>query len=83
MSEMCAICGASEASAASLVEHMKTAHKHDDPASDVEMNPETHTPGLACALCGQRFATRAALASHNLRPHPQPIVAREEEPRPA
>jgi len=70
VSETCPICGAPEGSAASLVQHMNTAHKRDDPAKDVEMNPEAHRPGLMCALCGRRFATPKALAEHNLRPHP-------------
>jgi hypothetical protein len=82
MSETCAICGAPEASAAALVEHMRIAHAHDDPAKDVEMNPESRTPGLVCALCGRRFATPMALADHNLQPHafarggrqPPPVV---------
>jgi hypothetical protein len=82
MSEICAICGAPEASPATLVEHMRTAHAHDDPAKDVEMNPESHTPGLVCALCGRRFATPAALANHNLQPHAIPRGGRVPEPVP-
>ncbi|HTX63555.1 MAG TPA: C2H2-type zinc finger protein [Acidimicrobiales bacterium] len=78
MSETCAICGAPKATAEELVEHMNTAHKNEDPASDVEMNPETHTPGYVCALCGHRFPTPAALARHNLQPHPPPEVRRSE-----
>jgi hypothetical protein len=76
MSEACPICGAPEGSPARLVEHLRTAHKHDDPARDVEMNPEAHTPGVVCALCGERFATPKELAAHNLRPHPEPKDAR-------
>ncbi|HTP54697.1 MAG TPA: C2H2-type zinc finger protein [Thermoplasmata archaeon] len=82
MSETCAICGAPEASAVSLVEHMKSVHKHDDPASDVEMNAEAHTAGYLCALCGQRFPTPRALANHNLRPHPEPRVFQRPGPSP-
>jgi hypothetical protein len=83
MSEACAICGAPQGSPESLIQHMKTAHKHDDPASDVEMNPEAHTPGLVCALCGQRFPTPATLQSHNLRPHPPRKAIRQPDPSPA
>ena len=83
MSEMCAICGAPESSPTSLVEHMRTAHKHDDPASSIEMNPEAHTTGLVCALCGHRFPTAAALRDHNLGPHPESGEERGSDPIPA
>ncbi len=83
MSEACPICGAPEGSPASLVEPMRTAHKHDDPAQDVEMNLEAHTPGLVCALCGHRFATPKQLAEHNLRPHPDPRYGRTPADVPA
>jgi Zinc finger, C2H2 type len=63
------MCGAPFASAAELVDHMKTVHKDADPTSDVEMNPEAHTSGFLCGLCGRRFATAEDLADHNLHPH--------------
>jgi hypothetical protein len=69
MSEVCKICAAPLASAAELVDHMKTAHKDVDPAADVELNPEAHTSGFLCGLCGRRFPTSEALAKHNLQPH--------------
>jgi C2H2-type zinc finger len=69
MSELCTICGAPFGSAADLVEHVGTVHKNDDPATDIEMNPEAHRAGLMCGLCGRRFQTPQALAEHNLRPH--------------
>lgn len=70
MNETCDLCGDVFGSPTSLLEHRRTAHAHTDPASDVEMNPEAHRPGLVCALCGRRFATPRALAEHNLGPHP-------------
>jgi hypothetical protein len=69
MSEFCSICGASLASAAALVEHMKTDHPNPGPDVRNDLNPEAHTPGLVCTLCGQRFPNAAALARHNLGPH--------------
>jgi Zinc finger, C2H2 type len=69
MAEECADCGATFGSPAELVAHMKKAHAGGDPKASMEMNPESHIPGLECAACGARFATREALASHNLRPH--------------
>lgn len=80
MSEVCHICGAAEASAASLVQHLKTAHKDDNPAQDLEMNPEAHIPGLVCGLCGRRFATAQALAQHNLEPHSSPPGTKVADP---
>ncbi|MGA9839964.1 MAG: C2H2-type zinc finger protein [Thermoplasmata archaeon] len=71
MSNLCTICGAPCDSPADLMAHMKTVHKNDDPASDVEMNPETHRAGLVCALCGRRFPDAQSLANHNLHPHPE------------
>jgi hypothetical protein len=71
MSETCTMCGKPLGSAADLVEHMAAVHKHDDPTSSVEMNPEAHAPGVVCALCGRRFPNAKALAEHNLRPHPR------------
>jgi Zinc finger, C2H2 type len=68
MTEVCTICAAPFASAAELVDHMKSAHKDVDPASDLEMNPEAHTSGYLCGLCGRRYPTAEALAEHNLRP---------------
>ncbi len=78
MSETCSLCGEIFGSATSLLQHRATAHRDDDPARDVEMNPEAHRAGLVCALCGQRFATAGALAEHNLRPH----SARPRVPQP-
>lgn len=69
MSEECSMCGATFASAADLVVHRQKAHAHEDPATDVEMNPEAHKTGYMCAMCGARFATPQALAAHNQRPH--------------
>jgi uncharacterized C2H2 Zn-finger protein len=69
MAEECADCGASFGSPAELVAHMNKAHAGGDAKASMEMNPESHIPGLECAACGARFATREALASHNLRPH--------------
>jgi C2H2-type zinc finger/Zinc finger, C2H2 type len=69
MSEICTICGASFGSPADLMAHTKTDHKDVDPASDMEMNPEAHIPGLLCGMCGRRFPTAEALARHNLEPH--------------
>jgi hypothetical protein len=69
MAEECADCGATFGSPAELVAHMKKAHEGGDPRASMDMNPESHVPGLECAACGARFATREALAAHNLRPH--------------
>jgi hypothetical protein len=80
MSEMCTICGASFGSAADLMTHRRTDHKDADPTSDVQMNPEAHTPGFLCAMCGQRFPTAQALAAHNLHPPPLGRVVRKRLP---
>ena len=69
MAEECPDCGASFASAAELVTHVKAKHHGGDAKASLEMNPESTTPGLVCALCGARFSSREALAQHNLRPH--------------
>jgi len=71
MGETCSLCGEVFGSTASLIEHQNLAHQNDDPANDIEMNPEAHRSGLVCALCGRRFASADALAEHNLRPHPK------------
>ncbi len=76
MAEECADCGASFGSPAELVAHMNKAHAGGDPKASMEMNPESHIPGLECAACGARFATREALAAHNLRPHSSPVKTR-------
>jgi hypothetical protein len=76
MSEICSICGAPMGNVADLVEHMQETHKHDDPTSSVEMNPEAHRPGLVCALCGRRFPNARTLAAHNMEPHSQPVARR-------
>jgi hypothetical protein len=81
MSDVCTICGAPCGSAADLMLHMKQVHKNDDPASDIEMNPEAHKAGLVCALCGHRFPDAHALAEHALQPHPPPISAPGPSPR--
>ncbi|HEV2165856.1 MAG TPA: C2H2-type zinc finger protein [Thermoplasmata archaeon] len=70
MAEECADCGASFASPADLVAHMKKVHAGGDPKASLGMNPESRTPGLECSICGARFATAEALAAHNLKPHP-------------
>jgi hypothetical protein len=80
MSEVCPTCGAPCASPAELVDHVKTVHQNEDPAADLEMNPEAHVPGLVCAACGRRFSTARALAEHNLRPHPQFQPVEKEAP---
>jgi|HubBroStandDraft_1064217.scaffolds.fasta_scaffold17032_4 hypothetical protein len=69
MSEECTICGAAYGSPSDLVVHVRHDHKNDDPALDVEMNPEAHTEGHPCSLCGERFANSVLLAHHNLIPH--------------
>lgn len=74
MNETCDLCGEVFGNVASLMEHRQATHAHDDPASDVEVNPEAHTPGVRCALCGHRFPTAASLAQHNLRPHSPPTA---------
>ncbi|MFZ0830319.1 MAG: C2H2-type zinc finger protein [Thermoplasmata archaeon] len=68
MSEVCSICAASCGSAAELVDHMKTVHTGENPASDLDQNPAARTSGFLCALCGRRFPTAQALGIHNLRP---------------
>lgn len=83
MSETCAMCGVSKGSKAALVEHVRTAHQHDDPASSIEVNPEAHAPGLVCALCGLRFPTARSLLDHNLKPHPKPRENRWHGPSPS
>jgi hypothetical protein len=69
MSEECADCGASFATAAALVQHMKEQHGGGDAKASLAMNPESTKPGLVCALCGARFRRPGELAEHNLRPH--------------
>ena len=69
MAEECPDCGASFASAAALVTHVKATHHGGDAKASLEMNPEAKIAGLVCALCGARFSSREALAQHNLRPH--------------
>jgi hypothetical protein len=80
MSELCTICGAEYGSASDLMVHLKADHKDADPATDVEMNPEAHTPGFLCGMCGRRFATPQALAAHNLQPHTIGRVVRRRRP---
>jgi hypothetical protein len=82
MSETCSLCGEVFGSTSSLLEHQKLAHSHDDPAEDIEMNPEAHRAGLVCALCGERFPNARALAEHNLSPHPEPGQVRRPGPVP-
>ena len=72
MSEMCSYCQQSFGSASDLVVHVKSRHRHEDPASTIETNPEAHTPGYVCTLCGRRYPTPEALAAHDRRPHPRP-----------
>ncbi len=69
MNETCDLCGDVFGSPASLLEHRARAHRNDDPAADLEANPEAHRPGLVCGMCGRRFSGPAALAEHNQRPH--------------
>jgi uncharacterized C2H2 Zn-finger protein len=69
MAEECADCGASFASSAELVQHMKEAHPGGDPDASLAMNPESDRAGLVCGLCGARFRTRKELARHNAIPH--------------
>ncbi len=69
MNETCDLCGEVFGSPASLLEHRTTVHRNDDPAADLELNPEAHRPGLVCGLCGRRFSVPAALAEHNQQPH--------------
>jgi len=71
MSATCPICGAPEASPASLVEHLRVAHPSTDLAADIDQNPEAHTPGVVCAHCGRRFRSPRELARHNLGPEPR------------
>jgi len=82
MGETCSLCGEVFGSTASLLEHQNLAHHDDDPARDIEMNPEAHRAGLVCALCGRRFPTARALAEHNLRPHPEPRARPRPGPAP-
>ncbi len=82
MNETCDLCGDVFGSPASLVEHQRSYHAHDDRASDVKVNPEANRPGLVCALCGRRFASPRALAEHNLGPHPAPGPFRPGRPAP-
>ncbi len=82
MNETCDLCGELFGSPTSLVEHLREAHKNDDPSATIESNPEAHRAGLVCALCGRRFPSARALASHNLRPHPKPTDARWPGPTP-
>jgi uncharacterized C2H2 Zn-finger protein len=69
MAEECADCGASFASSAELVQHMKEAHPGGDPKASLAMNPESEKAGLVCGLCGARFRTREELVRHNSTPH--------------
>lgn len=66
MAELCADCGASFGSPATLVTHMKTAHEGGDSAASLRMNPAASTPGFLCGLCGKSFATEQDLSRHNL-----------------
>ena len=69
MAEECPDCGASFASSAGLVDHMKRAHTGGDPQASLAMNPEAGRAGLVCGLCGARFRTPQELARHNVTPH--------------
>jgi uncharacterized C2H2 Zn-finger protein len=80
MAEECADCGASFASSAELVQHMKEAHPGGDPDASLAMNPESERAGLVCGLCGARFRSRAELARHNATPHGRAV---ERDPEPA
>jgi hypothetical protein len=72
MAEVCSDCGAYVASAAELVEHVKTAHGQVRSEESLATNAESHVPGYQCSLCGRRFASPQELAAHTLRPHPAP-----------
>jgi hypothetical protein len=76
MTEECAECGASFASAADLIEHMKTPHAPETAPSETPNARESSEGPLGtgaqraqpfvCGTCGATFATREALAAHNL-----------------
>lgn len=69
MAEVCAECGASFASAAALMQHVRHGHGRNEMTVLAESGAAAGTAPILCGRCGERFSSPEALARHCAMPH--------------